>query len=336
MRLAIIALILVLSGCIQPQPGENETGPEPSPLSPDGAYPPEPSAGASPPAEPAPGEAAVREYKNLEFAYEGRPILLDLYVPESDRPVPLAILIHGGGWAAGSKEECPGGQKAIERLASEGIAVACIDYRLSTEAKFPAQIEDVKSAIRWLRSNSAAYNLDKDRFGAWGISAGAHLAALAGTSGDEFQGEPQNVSTELQAVVDWYGPTDFMDSVGMGPPPDIPEKNRTAAEIEQEVIINEEWAATYLIGGPLAGNEGKARQADPIAYVTPDDPPFLIIHGTADGTVPVNQSRKLAAALEGAGVNVTYIEVEGAGHGFQPETEYFEKTMEYLAGQLGG
>ena len=322
MRLAAIFFALALFGCLGQGPArENETpGPTPG-----NATPP-------PPAIPRPSEIA--SYKNLQFAYEGRPLLLDLYVPKSANPVPLAILIHGGGWAAGSKEECPGGPEAVEALTSEGVAVACIDYRLSTEAKFPAQMEDVKTAIRWLRSNSAEYGLDSGRFGAWGISAGAHLAALAGTSGDEFRGEPENVSSELQAVVDWYGPTDFMGSIGMGPPPNITERNRTAAEIEQEVIINEEWAATYLIGGPLAQNVEKVRQANPIAYVTPDDPPFLIFHGTADGTVPVNQSRALYAALREAGVEATYVEVEGAGHGFPGRGEQFNHTIRFLADTL--
>jgi acetyl esterase/lipase len=215
-------------------------------------------------------------------------MLLDLYLPEQgDKPLPLIIWIHGGAWMAGSKD----GPSPALRFTANGYAVAQVGYRLSQEAKFPAQIHDCKAAVRWLRANAAKYNLDPNKFVAWGGSAGGHLVALLGTSGGvaELEGNVNDLkeSSRVQAVVDWFGPTDFLhigdaESDLQHNAPDSPESK--------------------LIGGALLENKDKAAKASPITYVSKDAPPFLIMHGDRDRTVPFNQSELLYAALKKAAI----------------------------------
>ena len=147
----------------------------------------------------------------------GAVLTLDLYCPEKfSGAVPVIIYIHGGGWRSGRKERCP-----AVALVQDGYAVASIDYRLTSTAPFPAQIEDCKAAVRWLRANAAKYNLDADRIGVWGMSAGGHLAALLGTSGGvpELEGSGDNMqySSQVQAVCDVAGPADLPALTNVGP-----------------------------------------------------------------------------------------------------------------------
>jgi acetyl esterase/lipase len=245
----------------------------------------------------------VEALKDLEYGKgSGRAMLLDLYLPEKrDKPLPLIIWIHGGAWMAGSKND----PSPALRFTRDGYAVAQVGYRLSQEAKFPAQIHDCKAAVRWLRANAAKYNLDPNKFVAWGGSAGGHLVALLGTSGGvtELEGNDNDLkeSSRVQAVVDWFGPTDFLhigdaESDLQHNAPDSPESK--------------------LIGGALLENKDKAAKASPITYVSKDAPPFLIMHGDRDRTVPFNQSELLYAALKKAGVDATFVPMKGAGHGF--------------------
>ena len=235
--------------------------------------------------------------RNLEYVQGGHERQkLDLYVPEkADGPLPVIVWVHGGGWMGGSKE---GGGPALP-FVGKGYAVAAINYRLSQHAKFPAQIEDCKAAIRWLRANAKTYNLAPDHIGVWGASAGGHLVALLGTSGDvkELEGKEGNTdqSSRVQAVVDWFGPTDLTKMGGSHDQPNSPEAR--------------------LLGGPVQENKEKAARANPITYVAKDNPPFLILHGDKDPTVPFSQSELLADALKKAGVEVTLQPVKGAGHG---------------------
>jgi len=207
---------------------------------------------------------------------------LDLFLPESgDKPLPLIIWIHGGAWPAGSKDD----PSPAVRFAANGYAVAHVGYRLSQQAKFPAQIHDCKAAVRWLRANADKYKLEPNKFIAWGGSAGGHLVALLGTSGEvaELEGDVNDLKTSsrIQAVVDWFGPTDFLH-----------------------------------IGGALLENKDKAAKASPITYVSKDAPPFLIMHGDLDRLVPFNQGELLYTALKKAGADVTFVPMKGAGHGF--------------------
>ncbi len=240
-----------------------------------------------------PGTKVFRDLEYVKGGHERQ--RLDLYVPEgSVAPLPVIVWVHGGAWFAGSKQ----GVGPALPFAGKGYAVASINYRLSQHARFPAQIEDCKAAIRWLRASAKTYNIDPDHFGAWGASAGGHLVALLGTSGDvkELEGTEgtPDQSSRVQAVVDWFGPTDFTKMGGGHDQPNSPEAR--------------------LLGGPVQENKHKAARANPITYITKDDPPFLILHGDRDATVPFNQSELLFAALKKAGVDVTFQPVKGAGH----------------------
>lgn len=244
--------------------------------------------------------------------------VLDLYLPPNPaKPLPLIVWVHGGAWSAGSKSQCP----AVQFVA-KGYAVASVEYRLSQVATFPAQIHDCKAAIRFLRANAKQYNLDPDRFAAWGSSAGGHLVALLGTSGDVKEiegdlGEHKDVSSRVQAVVDWFGPTD-LTQMGKGPRIDHDSPNSPESR---------------LLGGVPAQMKEKAAAANPITHVSKDDPPFLIAHGDKDDLVPPSQSKLLYEALQKAGVTATLNIIEGAGHGFRtPEATkqaeaFFEKHL---------
>ena len=246
--------------------------------------------------------SGVKALRDIEYDRVGEnKLLLDLYLREEkpDKALPVIVWIHGGAWLAGDKRNCP-----AVRLATRGYAVASINYRLSQEAVFPAQIHDCKSAIRWVRANAEKYGMDADRIGVWGSSAGGHLVALLGTSGevDELEGEGGNLeqSSRVQAVCDFFGPTDFLS---------ILEAGGDVGETDISPV-------TTLLGGPVEENKEKAAQASPVTHVSKDDPPFLIMHGDRDRVVPLEQSKVLHEALKKAGVESTFHVVEGAGHGF--------------------
>jgi acetyl esterase/lipase len=264
-------------------------------------------------------------HRNLQYIANGHERQkLDLYLPSPpavrtwEKPpadgyktkLPLIIWIHGGAWLIGSKNDTV----PLDLLA-EGYAVASIGYRLSGNAKFPAQIEDCKAAVRWLRANAAKYGLDAERFAAFGESAGGHLAAMLGTTGDvkEFDvGEHLEQSSRVQAVIDFYGPTDFL----------------------QLAVANPKTPEARLIGGAILENKDKAAKANPIAYVTKTDAPFLIVHGDADKLVPYNQSELLEAALKKTNVPVSFYTVKGGGHGGFDDPKIRELITEFLAEHL--
>lgn len=244
---------------------------------------------------------------------------LDLYLPGSGTNFPLLVWVHGGAWQGGSKDKCP-----ARWLVDHGFAVASINYRLTQHAIFPAQIQDCKAAIRWLRAKAREYGFDRDKIAAWGSSAGGHLVALLGTAGDvkEFEvGEHLDYSSTVQAVVDFFGPTD------------LPKMQEQAGE---KGVMNHDAAdspESKLVGGPIQQNKDKAAKANPITYVSKDDPSFLILHGDADFLVPIGQSEMLHAALKGEGVSSTFLVMQGKGHGFGgPEVN--EKVLTFLRGSL--
>ena len=253
---------------------------------------------AKPPAERRPTlPEGTRVERDLEYVPGGHQRnKLDLYLPaKAERPLPVIVWIHGGAWWAGSKEGCP----AVP-LVAKGYAVASINYRLSQHAQFPAQIEDCKAAIRFLRLVAKKYGLDADHIGVWGASAGGHLVALLGTSGgvkdlEGKEGGHLDQSSRVQCVVDFFGPTDFTTMRGSHDNPNSPE--------------------AQLLGGPVQANQAKAARANPITYVSKDDPAFLIVHGEEDRTVPIGQSELLHAALERAGVPSEFVRIPAAGHG---------------------
>ena len=263
----------------------------------------------------------TKAQRDIEYVPGGsKAQTLDLFFPEkADAPLPLIVWIHGGGWSAGSKENCP-----AMFLLGQGYAVASINYRLSGEAKWPAQIEDCKAAIRWLRANAKKHNINPDRIGVWGSSAGGHLVAMLGTAGGvkEFDKGPNaDVSSRVQAACDWFGPTDLLQmGAQSGPNSKINHDSPNSPE-------------SRLIGGAIQENKEKAATANPIKYVTKDGAPFLIMHGDQDPLVPLAQSQILHEALQKAGVESTFHVVKGAGHGFGgPENQkmvqaFFDKHL---------
>jgi acetyl esterase/lipase len=226
---------------------------------------------------------------------------LDLYLPkQAQGPLPVLIWVHGGGWQNGSKDGCP---PLRDGYVERGYAVASLNYRLSGHAVFPAQIEDCKAAIRWLRAHAEKFGLDPQRFGVWGSSAGGHLVALLGTSGEvkTFDvGAHLDQSSAVQAVCDYYGPTDFFAFV-------------TTKGYESHAAANAPEAK--LLGGTVEEKPELAKRVNPITHITPDDPPFLIVHGDRDPVVPLNQSELLFDALTKAGVSAHFHTLEGAAHG---------------------
>lgn len=242
----------------------------------------------------------IEEIQDVAFGTTGsRPLMLNIARPKKKpkESMPVVIFVHGGGWYRGDHK---GPQNYP--FAAKGYFTVNIEYRLSGEAVFPAQIHDCKAAIRWLRANAEKFKINPDQIGVWGLSAGGHLAALLGTSGDvpdlEGNGGARGFSSRVEAVVDWYGPTDLSKMGGTHDEPDSPE--------------------CRVVGGLLYERKEIVRMANPITYVTSDDPPFLMIHGEKDQIVPFNQSELLYHALKESGVDVTLIKVKNGDHNFLP------------------
>ncbi|MEZ0265183.1 MAG: alpha/beta hydrolase fold domain-containing protein [Phycisphaerae bacterium] len=257
--------------------------------------------------KPAPAPlAGVRLISDLKYGdAPGKSNLLDIYlpkeVPAGGASLPLVVYIHGGGWRAGDK--APSAAAAF--LAQHGYACASINYRFSQEAVFPAQLDDCKGAVRWLRAHAKEYGIDSERVGAWGSSAGAHLAALvATTAGDKGRdgtiGGNLEYSSAVKCVVDFYGPSDFVNM---------------EAHAEAAKIVRDPKKISVLLGGSPVEKRELALAASPVNWVTKATPPFLILHGGADKTVPLAQSEVLAAALKKAGVEASLTVVPGAIHG---------------------
>lgn len=241
--------------------------------------------------------------RNIEYVRGGAPRqTLDIYFPDKvERPLPLIVWIHGGAWRGGGKERPP----ALPLLA-DGFVVASITYRFSQDAPFPAQIEDCKAAIRWLRAHAKEFNIDPARVGVWGSSAGGHLVAMLGTAGDVQaweKGENLDQSSRVQAVCDWFGPADLLTMGAQSGP---------GSRIQHDAPDSPE---SRLIGGAVQESKDKGRAASPLSHVTGDDPPFLIMHGDRDPLVPHQQSVALNGALKKAGVDSTLKTLEGSGHG---------------------
>ncbi len=261
-----------------------------------------------------------------------RQLTLDLHYPTTATPpYPVVMWIHGGAWQGGSHKDTP----AVPLLTGAGYVVASITYRFSQEAIFPAQIHDCKAAIRWLRVHGDSLYLATERIGVWGESAGGHLAALLGTSAGELMLEGDvgelNAGSAVQAVVDWYGPTDFlqMDSHAL---PNSPIQHDAADSPESR-----------LVGGPIREKPNLVRAANPITYITTDDPPFLIMHGQQDPLVPPHQSELLADALKSAGIAVSLHLLPEAGHGgdafrspevLQMVVDFFDKYIRQVTPQV--
>jgi acetyl esterase/lipase len=232
---------------------------------------------------------------------------MDVYYPYANNGLfPVTMYVHGGGWSSGDKAQGAGAME-IPALRQAGFLVVSVNYRLAPEYKFPVMIEDVKCAVRFLRAHANDYNLDPDRIGVWGGSAGGHLVALLGTTDESAGfdvGEYLEYSSRVQAVVDMFGPTDL--------------------------TVNFEGG--YERSGRVFGDFDPAL-ASPVTYVTPDDPPFLLLHGEKDKLVPIEQSEILLAALQQADVPAELVPVKNAGHSFKPDGGEISPTRREL-GQM--
>jgi acetyl esterase/lipase len=253
-----------------------------------------------------------RKFIDLQYAPLSAAQRLDLYLPDEGGPFPLILSIHGGAFMG-----CDKGDVQVTPMLEglkRGYAVAAVNYRLSGEAKFPALIQDLKAAIRWLRGHSAEYGLDGRWIAAWGGSAGGWQATMAGVSGGISELEDLGLGyaserCDVQAVVAWFGPTDFLkmdeqlSQSGLLPPPGLRHNEPHSPE-------------SLLLGKPIAEAPDLVRRANPESYVRSGLPPFLLQHGTQDAIVPVQQSVNLAAKLKGVlGEDMVTLELlEGAGH----------------------
>lgn len=260
--------------------------------------------------------------KNIVYAEaDKKPLLLDLYVPKGNKQPYLIVWVHGGAWRSGSKEGPP-----LDIL-SAGYAVASINYRLSTEALFPALIHDIKAAIRYLRGNAEKYGYRSDKIVIWGSSAGAHLAALVGTTNNDsyLEGNLGNYTKEsssVQAIVDYYGPTNFLTILDQSTPHGISVR---APALE------------LLLGKPVKEVPELARKASPVFQVDSTDPPLLIVHGDQDYQVPANQSLELLGAYQKFKLPVQIKFVHGGGHGGQlyDKRDVQELLEKFLRRSLG-
>lgn len=258
---------------------------------------------------------------------------LELLVPAGAAgPVPVVVWIHGGGWKAGSRVPIP---NRVFDLCARGYAVASVDYRLTGAALWPAQIQDVKGAVRWLRAHANQYGLDPGRFAAWGESAGGHLASVLGLSGgistvtaggttvdlEGSTGGNLDRSSRVQAVVHWYGATDFLQMAWY--PSTVNHESATSDE-------------SRLVGGAIRTRPEIVATANPISYADADDPPLLAMHGTLDKLIVFNQSQLLVDALRDAGASAVLRPVQGAGHGGAPfdKTANLQIVHDFLAATL--
>ena len=244
--------------------------------------------------------------KGIQFACpEGSdPLLLDIYLPAAERdsakPFPAIVHFHGGGWRVGERSSLGPvldglGFSPFRRLTDAGFVVVSADYRLSAQAQFPAQLDDAKAAVRWLRNHAREYNVDPGRIYAWGDSAGGHLASLVGLTS-------ANTASAVAAVAAWYAPADLCRMAEQSLPNAVARADDPGSREE------------LLVGAVLAEAPGKAAAASPVSHVTPAAPAFLLAHGTADRFVPPAQSASLAAALEATGADVELLLIEDADH----------------------
>ena len=286
------------------------------------------------PPEPRRAVDGSHRYEGITYAAPigYRPLQLDLWVPAGETAPPLVVWIHGGAWLFGDRRYLPPTlrpDQLFDELLAAGLAVATIDYRLSLEAKFPAQLHDAKAAVRYLRTHADQLGLDPGRIGVWGESAGGHLAAMVGLTGERSDLEGTlgvlGPSSAVDAVVVWYGPMDMAEHARPVHPPEV------AAQLPPELLTAPE---DHLVGSldPAA-----QAAASPVSYVTPTAPPFLLVHGTADTLVPYVHSELMHKALTDAGVEVELVPVDGADHifdGYDDVDAVVRRSVDFLVDAL--
>jgi acetyl esterase/lipase len=250
---------------------------------------------------PAIGRAqAAREFKDVIYAtVDGKDLGLDVYLPTGVQSPPLLVWVHGGAWSSGSKAQAP------MVFVAHGFAVASLDFRQSTEARFPAQVHDIKAAIRFLRAKASAYGYGTDRVAIGGSSSGGHLAALVGVSNGHRElegtvGVHLKESSAVQAILDYYGASNLNTILAQSTPFGL-NMRRPALE--------------RLLGALPEQVKELAALASPVTHVDRGDPPLYLLHGDQDPQMPINQSHELDGAYKKHGLDVTFDVVHGAAHG---------------------
>ncbi|MFM9995676.1 MAG: alpha/beta hydrolase fold domain-containing protein [Phycisphaerales bacterium] len=278
----------------------------------------------------APGRAQITPtHADVPYAAQSQAQRLDVYVPPGPVPpggFPVVIWIHGGGWSGGDKSSAAG---RVAPLRARGIATVGINYRLSGEAVFPAQIHDCRGAIRFVRAHAAQFSLDPARVGVWGSSAGGHLSALVATSGNDptlegTVGGNLAFASTVAAAADYFGPTDILNiQLDVMNPPGSTINHDAPTSPESRLVG---WSQPGQGIGDIRANQGNpaapypalvelCMRVNPITWADASDPPMLIAHGTDDTSVPLKQSTRLHEALASLGVAHQYRVVPGAGHG---------------------
>jgi acetyl esterase/lipase len=271
---------------------------------------------ATPPPQKIEAKAGA-SYRDVTYCTpDGVAQKMNLFYPKqlSDKPMPIAVYIHGGGWTAGDKGS-GAGSVDMQGLLERGYIVASLDYRLAPQYKWPSHITDVKCAIRHLRANATTYKFDPNKIGVWGGSAGGHLVAMLGTTDKSAGfdvGEYADQSSRVQAVVDLFGPAD------------LPVMLTGRADVVGRTVF-----------GSTSRDDPVLVKASPVTYITPDDPPFLILQGDKDTTVPLEQSQILYDRLKAGGVNATLVIVKNAGHGFTPSGGAISPSRAELTKMIG-
>jgi acetyl esterase/lipase len=263
---------------------------------------------------PAPPVSVPRVSLDVAYASVAQAQKLDIYLPETGTgPYPVVVWIHGGGWSGGSK--ALDAASVQRQLTTRGYAVASVEYRLSGVARYPAAVQDVKAAIRFLRANATKYSLRGDRIAAWGNSAGGHLAAMLALSGgasvfDDAALGNATESSRVQALVDWFGPSDLLMMDADGATQGCPVYNGTGHDAAGS-------PEGIFLGSRPSLAPAKAREASPMTWVTADDPPALIEHGGRDCTVPTGQGKRLRDAMRAVmdTSRVAWAELPNDGHG---------------------
>lgn len=265
------------------------------------------------------GETKIRTEKKIVYGKGADVDLeLDLAMPADGKgPYPAVICIHGGGWKAGSRQSLI---PLTEVLAKNNFVAVTVTYRFAPKYQFPAQIEDCKASVRWLRANAQKYQIDPDRIGAVGFSAGAHLSCLLGAADEkaELEGKGGNPkqSTKIHAVVSFFGPTDFTE--------------KTWSEgVETTFFVP-------FLGGKFEERKEVYRKASPIVYCTKDDPPFLFFHGAKDTLVGIEHSQKMTKKLRDVGVSAELVTLPDEGHGWAGEklTKTIDQTVRFFKDKL--
>jgi acetyl esterase/lipase len=288
---------------------------------------------AQPPGKGAKLPDTIKLEADIQFAGNTMPSQrLNLLLPKSpkgDKPLPVIVYIQGSAWMASRPA---GGHAYLAKYVADGEYIGVgIGHRTTAEATWPAQIQDVKAAIRWIRGNAKKYNIDPGRIGAIGNSSGGHLVSALGTTDGikELEGdlgEYKSFSSRVQCVVDEFGPSDIL------------EMQNYPSSLNHDAATSPEGK---LLGGRVSDKKGLARSASPVTYANAKTPPFLILHGNKDTTVPFNQSERMYAALKKAGTECYFVTIDGGGHGgwtnpniYKLERAFFDKVLRDIPAKI--